>query len=113
MKPKGILFDLDDTIIAFGAVSRSSWKAVCEQFSGQAEHLSTEQLHTGMLEAHKWYWSDRERHRVGRNDLDNTRRKIARLALEKLGIKKDLSAIDRTASAAFSRRNVGDVKRPR
>ena len=33
MLPKGILFDLDDTIIAFDAVANPTWQRLCEIYA--------------------------------------------------------------------------------
>ena len=33
MLPKGIIFDLDDTIIQFDAVAEPTWRSVCEYFT--------------------------------------------------------------------------------
>lgn len=39
--PKAILFDLDDTIIAFGAVSMDTWLSVCEIHVGDLPRLDS------------------------------------------------------------------------
>ena len=33
MLPKGILFDLDDTIIAYTPVAEPTWRKVCNEFT--------------------------------------------------------------------------------
>ena len=39
--PKAILFDMDDTIIAFGAVSMETWLRVCEYHVGDLPRLDS------------------------------------------------------------------------
>jgi beta-phosphoglucomutase-like phosphatase (HAD superfamily) len=35
MLPKGILFDLDDTILAFDAVANPTWQRLCATYARQ------------------------------------------------------------------------------
>lgn len=86
MLPKGILFDLDDTIIAFGAVAEPVWRSVCEEYGSKCDLFTSDSLYEVTKKVRKWYWSDKERHKLGRRDLDNTRRKIVELAFEKLNL---------------------------
>lgn len=86
MLPKGILFDLDDTIIAYGGASKSIWKEVCIQSSSENDKLDPEQLYNTIIETSLWYWSNPERHRTGRSDLNRARRYVLELVFEKLGV---------------------------
>ncbi len=86
MLPKGILFDLDDTIVAFDAVANPTWREVCASYGGRWGLPDAETLFEAIGDVRRWYWSDKDRHKVGRNDLDNARRKIVCLAFEKLGV---------------------------
>jgi len=86
MLPKGILFDLDDTIIAYGATAESSWWRICGEFAGQCNLFETEALYQAIREAGDWFWSDRVRHKTWRQDLKNARRQIASIAFKKLNI---------------------------
>jgi beta-phosphoglucomutase-like phosphatase (HAD superfamily) len=36
MLPKGILFDLDDTLIAFDAVANPAWQQLCDTYACRA-----------------------------------------------------------------------------
>jgi len=90
--PKGILFDLDDTIIAYGVLAGRIWRRLCEEYASTYELCEADHLFNAMDEVRKWYWSDSARHKIGRMDLDNTRTKIIRLAFEKLGIDNVLLA---------------------
>ena len=86
MLPKGILFDLDDTIVSFAAGADPAWRSVCEEYASGSNVLSPDKLYDAIYQVRKWYWSDKGRHKVGRNNLDTTRRKIVSLAFEALGI---------------------------
>ncbi|WP_274648473.1 HAD family hydrolase [Paenibacillus humicola] len=82
MRPKAILLDMDDTIISYdhGIDLDLCWKRVCSR------HLRLDDARIGELiteiKRHaKWYWSDPERHRTGRLDLDKARTEIVASAL--------------------------------
>jgi putative hydrolase of the HAD superfamily len=101
MLPKGILFDLDDTIIAYGVVAGPIWKSVCETYAGPSGINDPAVLFNAIDEVRKWYWSDGERHRIGRMDLDNTRTRLIRLAFERLGV--DNHSLVQEVSDVFAR----------
>jgi putative hydrolase of the HAD superfamily len=86
MLPKGILFDLDDTIIAYSANSKTIWKEVCEEFTKENDKLEPESLYNMIKEVSNWYWDDPERHRIGRSDLNRARRVILEMVFERLGV---------------------------
>ncbi|MGD9158408.1 MAG: HAD family hydrolase [Desulfobacteraceae bacterium] len=86
MLPKGILFDLDDTIIAYGEISKPIWKQVCNEFSVENEGLEPDLLYDTIKEISRWYWSDPERHRIGRSDLNRARREVMEMVFEKLDV---------------------------
>ncbi len=86
MLPKGILFDLDDTIISYSDISRPIWKEVCNRFSSENDRLEPETLYDTIKEVSNWYWSDPERHRIGRSDLNRARRYVLELVFQKLGV---------------------------
>lgn len=86
MLPRGILFDLDDTIIAYSANSKTIWKEVCEEFSRENHKLEPESLYLTIKEVSNWYWDDPERHRIGRSDLNRARRVILEMVFERLGV---------------------------
>ena len=48
--------------------------------------VDSDLLYNTIYEVLKWYWAEKKRHKVGRRDLDNTRRKIVSLAFERLQI---------------------------
>ena len=86
MLPKGILFDLDDTIIAFGSVADTARLQACDKYYTECSLSNANDLFQAISKTSQWYWSDRDRHKAGRNNIDNARREIVNLALEKIGI---------------------------
>ena len=84
MLPKAILFDLDDTIISFDSHTEICWQKVCMAFTEKYKLFSYEKIFTSIQEARTWYWSDEERHRIGRLNLEQIRRQIVVSAFEKL-----------------------------
>lgn len=95
--PKGIMFDLDDTIIAFDAVAHPAWQQICETFASQIA-LAPDTLFSAIRDARTWYWSDPERHRKGRLNLDQTRIAIITQALNQFAI-DDISIAREMAEA--------------
>ena len=84
--PKAILFDMDDTIIAFGAVSMDSWLSVCEIHVGDLPGWTADQLVEGINSYREWFWSDSERHKLGRMNTINVRYEMVRGAFGRMGI---------------------------
>ncbi|MDF2989470.1 MAG: putative phosphoglycolate phosphatase [Eubacterium sp.] len=86
MLPKAILFDLDDTIISFDGAADTAWKIMCNSFVKEMNtSFDEEALLDSVNEVRTWYWSDPERHRVGRLDMIQARRDIVKKSLENLG----------------------------
>lgn len=86
MLPKGILFDLDDTIIAYTPVVEPTWRRICQEYARKSGFLEADILYRSIREASDWFWSDRERHRIGRNNLHAARRDILEIAFHKMDI---------------------------
>ena len=84
--PKAILFDLDDTILAYSGKTDESWQAVCDRFASRLEGVNPEALLKAIKASSAFYWSDPERHRIGRLNMDATRQQIVATALRELGI---------------------------
>jgi len=99
MYPKGILFDLDDTILSYSSAAEQTWRNVCRDFAGRYNLIAADTLFTTIQEVNNWYWSDADRHKIGRNDLNNARRIIVSLALQKLKLN---DSIARLLADAFS-----------
>lgn len=81
--PAVVLFDLDDTIIDFGGSAGASWRTVCEERSGEVRDAAA--LYDAIEATRAWFWSDPERHRVGRADLVAATTRIVGDALESTG----------------------------
>ncbi|MBD2868190.1 HAD family hydrolase [Paenibacillus arenilitoris] len=83
MRPKAVLLDLDDTIIAFeqGVDLDACWRNVCGTHLPGSSVGEIGGLVGKIKERAKRYWSDEERHRVGRLDLDKARTEIVTSAL--------------------------------
>jgi HAD superfamily hydrolase (TIGR01549 family) len=82
--PPILLFDLDDTIVSFDQHSTPAWRQVCEAAATPTGRSAAE-LYREIQRVAELYWSDPERHRLGRLDLDNTRRRLVREAFANLG----------------------------
>jgi putative hydrolase of the HAD superfamily len=86
MLPQAIFFDLDDTIVSFTASTDICWRQVCAAYGLQLDRITPESLHQAINEHSHWYWQDRERHRLGRQNLPQARRDIVLAALKNLGV---------------------------
>ena len=96
--PRAILFDLDDTIIEFASSAGPCWKAVCDRFAPECDGVTSERLLAAVDAYRTWYWSDPERHRVGRLDMAAARRKVIAGAFQNLGLDRPV-LISRMADA--------------
>jgi putative hydrolase of the HAD superfamily len=85
----GILFDLDDTLVAFDAVTNQSWREVCLEYSTSKPGVDPEALFVAIRKVSDWYWSDPERHRIGRNNMPPARRQVVREAFLTMGLPED------------------------
>ncbi len=83
--PSAILFDMDDTILDDTSGGPACWEEVCNHHHSQLAGVMPKQLCDSILNQAKWYWSDVERHRVGRLNLTQARRDIVISALQKYG----------------------------
>jgi len=82
----GILFDLDDTLVAFDAVTNSSWREVCLEYTTANPEVDPEALFVAIRKVSDWYWGDPERHRIGRNNMAPARRSVVREAFQTLDL---------------------------
>lgn len=107
MLPKGMLFDLDDTIIAYTPVVEPTWRRICREYAVKNSLPDADTLFLTIREASNWYWSDEERHRIGRSDLNSARRVILEIAFTKLNIRDRTLAHE--IADLFSRRREEEV----
>ncbi len=54
--PKSVLFDLDDTILAYEAESERCWQQVCLSFAPFVSGLEVDTLAACIEEVRSWYW---------------------------------------------------------
>ncbi len=101
--PKAILCDMDDTILAYSQNADHSWRTVGERFAGRFSHLSPETVLKAIKLSSTEYWSDAERHRTGRLNMDLTRQKIVADALAGLGIDDQTLALEMALAYAAHR----------
>jgi len=96
--PKAILFDMDDTILAYSHNTDHSWQVVCSRFASRAGNLKPEVLVSTIKANATLYWNDPEQHRTGRLNLDVARQQIVATALRQLDV-DDLSLAHEMALA--------------
>ena len=84
--PKAILFDMDDTILAYDNVADTVWTVVCDEFAARLDGVQPSALRTAIDQHRAWFWSDPERHRRGRLDLELARREVIGGAFRRLGV---------------------------
>jgi putative hydrolase of the HAD superfamily len=94
--PPVILLDLDDTILRFSAAGDECWQHVCAHFAPRLGDVSKEDLLTAITRCARWYWSDLDRHRTGRLDMQRARRDIVRAAFAQLHL-EGMSVADELA----------------
>jgi putative hydrolase of the HAD superfamily len=106
--PRALLVDLDDTILDYSGGVDDSWRQACA--AAAPAGLDVERLTAVVAQTRRWFWDDPERHRRERVDMPGAWRKIAALALERLGapdpglaqaIAGDFAARRRVAQALF------------
>jgi putative hydrolase of the HAD superfamily len=84
--PPAILLDLDDTILDDSSNIDQCWRNACAANAAALGDLHESVVLETIRNTSRWYWSDPERHREGRLELDAARRGVVLLALQELGI---------------------------
>ena len=74
-RPRALLVDLDDTIIADSDMAEANWRAALDAASSVVAFPKIDVLEAIHFER-DWFWRDSERHRIGRADLMAARRAI-------------------------------------
>jgi putative hydrolase of the HAD superfamily len=83
---RAVIFDLDDTLVAFEPVSEPSWLQVCREYTQTGSGAKAQHIFETIKKHSDWYWSDDARHREGRLDIKATRRSIVSAAFSELGL---------------------------
>ena len=84
--PRAVLLDLDDTILDDSSGVVTCWREACTSYCSAVNGLDAEVVFDAIDRTREWYWSDPERHRVGRLELAWARGEVVRLALAELGV---------------------------
>ena len=103
--PPALLFDLDDTILAFSAPVKGSWMQACEAYVQQREkteatprvELDAGRLFTTLHQAMTAFWADPARAESARVDMPGSRRTIVREVFEHLGLDDEDGALELAA----------------
>ena len=104
--PPILLLDLDDTIVTFEQHGPPAWREVCEAATGRCG-VSADTLYAELQRVANGYWSDPDRHRMGRLDLDNTRRRLASEAFANLGVDTALAMETTNLYISLSESRIG------
>lgn len=81
-----LFFDLDDTLVAYDAVSADSWRQACTAHLREDEGVGVDQACRTIRKHSTIYWSDDERARAGRQDSVSARRVFVAAAFGELGL---------------------------
>lgn len=98
--PKAILLDLDDTIIQAHGAQGDAWRQVLATFANHEAIDDHDHLHDHVVASARAFWSDPERHRVGRQDIRQARRTIVLQAFTAVDL--DHQELAHTIADAFS-----------
>lgn len=80
-----VLLDLDDTILNDTGDIHDCWRDACVAHQADLGETDPAALHEIIDRTRRWFWSDPERHRRGRLDMDAATREVVTLALQDLG----------------------------
>jgi putative hydrolase of the HAD superfamily len=83
---RAILFDLDDTILAYDAASTGCWETACAHFATRLNGVLPQDVVDGIRRQSDWFWSDPERFRQGRLNLERARQQVVSAVFAELGI---------------------------
>jgi putative hydrolase of the HAD superfamily len=83
---KALCVDLDDTLVAFNSVGDAAWRTVWTEYAARRTGAPADLLHRTVKEISERFWSDLERHRVGRLDIVAARRRFVGEAFAGLGL---------------------------
>lgn len=87
--PKAIMLDLDDTILAYEVIQTECWEKVIREFAQKIGEAGSMQLPSQIQRESREFWSDPERNREWRQQMEPARRHITRRAFASLGLEDD------------------------
>ncbi len=94
MKPAAILFDLDDTILSCeGGDYRKLWMQSVEDHIHLFGELSADALYQEIRQVAREFWSDADRHRWGRLEIQASRQQLVVAAASNLNHANDEAAV--------------------
>ena len=111
MTPAALLLDLDDTILDDSSGVDGCWREACASHASRLASVQIDTVLDAIRSASQWFWSDTQRHRSGRLELDVARREVVRLALVEIGIADNDLAAD-IGDAYSHRRSIGIAPLP-
>ena len=83
---RAILFDLDDTLIAFAAVRETSWLQVCREYHQGNKKAPVMKMYEAIRKSNERYWKDEKNQREGRLALEAARIQVISAAFDELGL---------------------------
>jgi putative hydrolase of the HAD superfamily len=104
--PAAVLLDLDDTILDDSGNVSQCWREACLAHAADLGAADPAVLHETIERTRAWFWSDPERHRVGRLDLDAARREIVSASLAELHVETP-GAVEKIAEHYRAQRHRG------
>jgi putative hydrolase of the HAD superfamily len=90
--PTAVLLDLDDTILDDSGHAARCWGEACTLHASELDGLEPRVLLEAIDRVRTWYWSDAERHRVGRLDLLAAYREVVAMACAEVGLARSTAA---------------------
>jgi putative hydrolase of the HAD superfamily len=92
MLPSAILFDMDETLLTNTLPIDAAWQQACYISAKENKSFPPDLLLEQINIIREWYWSDPERHRLGRLNLLKARTDVVTMALAKLGYRDEKTA---------------------
>ena len=84
--PEAVLLDLDDTILNDSEHVEDCWKGACLAQQRELGSVDAHHVFDAIEKTRAWFWSDPDRHRLGRLDMAVAREQIVRRALADVGV---------------------------
>ena len=103
-----MLVDLDDTIIDYRSGKNPCWRSVCSDAAERVPGLDADDLFREIIRTRDWYWSDPERHRIGRLGLNAASIGIVDCSLRSMGF--DLPDLAQEMGLSYRRKREEQAK---